>query len=564
MTIKDDIMFDKLLIPPKKIRVKKGIFKLTDSAVLKFYQDNSIANHEGYKIEILPNGIEIYSSTEAGNFYAIQTLKELSTVYNNKLPCCVIDDAPDFARRGVYLDCSRGKVPKISTIKQLIERLAKLKINEFQLYIENVFTFKKHPEIGKGYNPFTPEEILEIQEYCKKYHIRLVGSLASFGHFERILSIPKYQHLGELPGFRGYPGGTTLCPTDPDSIKLVKDMYSEFVPLFEAEDFNVCCDETWELGEGRSKSLAERIGKGEIYLQFLLKIYELCQKHGKRMNVWADIVLKHPELLKKLPRDIVMLNWEYEQEGKNIFRTREIAKSGLPSMVCPGTSSWLTHGSRLPNSMGNVTNFAKEGRKYGAEGFLNTDWGDNGHRNLLGVSLHSFAHGAAQSWNGKAADNDKFTNNFCLHFFGQKDNKLSSVIKRLGNNYITCGTIIRNASLLYHGLVENKEKIESFGPINEKGLKKIIEQYPYGENIRLPKEAGDFEKVALEEMQLAARMDFLAAKRILAISNSKTSELRKLSKSFAQMAEDFKRLWLVRNRQSRLKDNLKLFKKALM
>ncbi|MEN6384875.1 MAG: family 20 glycosylhydrolase, partial [Phycisphaerales bacterium] len=309
-------MFEKLLIPPKKIRKGKGFFRLTDEAVLKFYQDNAINNPEGYKIEISTNGIEIYSSTETGNFYAIQTIKELAAVYENKLPCCVIEDEPDFARRGVYLDCSRGKVPKVSTIKQLIEKLAGFKINEFQLYIENVFTFKKHPEIGKGYSPFTPEEILQIQQHCKKNHIRFVGSLASFGHFERILSLPKYQKLGELAGFRGYPGGTTLCPTDPNSIKLVKDLYSEFIPLFEADDFNVCCDETWELGQGRSKALADKIGKGEVYLQFLLKIYELCQKHGKRMNAWADIVLKHPELLKKLPKDIVMLNWWYEAKGE--------------------------------------------------------------------------------------------------------------------------------------------------------------------------------------------------------------------------------------------------------
>ena len=31
------------------------------------------------------------------------------------------------------------------------------------------------------------------------------------------------------------------------------ELYEEFVPLFEAADFNVCGDETWDLGKGRSK-----------------------------------------------------------------------------------------------------------------------------------------------------------------------------------------------------------------------------------------------------------------------------------------------------------------------
>ncbi len=564
MAIKDEKLFGKLLIPVKKVTFQKGFFQLTDLFRPAIYRDKTIKNSQGYKIKILPRGIEIYSATDAGAYYAIQTLKDLATIYGNKLPACKIEDEPDFKRRGVYLDCSRGKVPKLSTLRDLVVHLAHWKINELQLYIENVFTFKKHPDIGKGCSPFTPDEILQLQKYCQKHHIRFVGSLASFGHMEKILTLPKYRHLGELPGYRGFPGGTTLCPTNPGSIKLISELYSEFVPLFEAKNFNVCCDETWELGEGKSKKLAQKIGKGRVYLDFLLKIYRLCHKYGKRMNVWADIVLKHPELLKKLPKDIVLLNWEYEQNGKNIYRTKELAKAGIPFMVCPGTSGWLTHGSRLPNSMANITNFAAQGRKLGAQGLLNTDWGDNGHRNFLGVSLHSFAHSAAQSWNGKAVNNSTFTENFCLHFFGKNTGRLANIIRLLGSTYITCGTNVPNKSWLYFALVEAvKNKSDSIIDLmNEKGLRKIVKQLS-NESIwpKLPKQSKNFEKIAYEELKLAARMDCLAAKRALALKNKKYSELRLMKKQIQKMANDFKRLWLTRNKVSRLNDNLNLFKK---
>jgi hypothetical protein len=559
MTVRDERLFEKLLIPPKKVTFRDGFLQFNDS--FKTFHDKKIKNSEGYKIKIFPGGVEIYSAADAGTYYAIQTLKDLAAIYGTKLPCCNIEDWPDFKRRGVYLDCSRGKVPKLSTLKALAVRLAHWKINELQLYIENVFTFKKHSEIGKGYSPFTPDEILELQSHCKKHHIRLVGSLASFGHLEKILALPEYQHLGEMPGFRGYPGGTTLCPIDPGSIKLVGELYSEFVPLFEAEDFNVCCDETWELGKGRSKKIADRIGTGKVYLDFLLKIHRLCQKYGKRMNLWADIVLKYPQMLKKLPKDIVLLNWEYEQNGKNIYRTKKLAKAKLPFMVCPGTSGWLTHGTRLPNSMGNVTNFAEQGRKFGAEGLLNTDWGDNGHRNFLGVSLHSFAHGAAHSWNGKAVNNKKFTENFCDNFFHHPE--LAGIIKTLGNNYRTCGTNVPNRSWLYFALVEPAGNIKPDSYIysmNTKGLKKIIES-ALGKHAGLPLHCEDFEKISFEEIKLAIRMDSLAAQRALAIKNEKYAELRGMKKQIQKMADDFKRLWLMRNKVSRLNDNLQLFRK---
>jgi hypothetical protein len=377
--------------------------------------------------------------------------------------------------------------------------------------------------------------------------------------------------LGEKPGFRGFPGGMTLCPIDSGSIKLIAELYNEFMPLFEAKEFNVCCDETWEIGRGRSSQKARHLGFGRVYLDFLLKIHRLCEKHGKRMNAWADIVLKYPELLSKLPSDMVMLNWEYEENGANIAKTKEIANAGLPFMVCPGTSSWLTNGTRLSNSMGNVINFAAAGRKCHAEGLLNTDWGDEGHRNFLGVSLHGFAHGAAHSWNGKAVDNDKFTENFCYHAFGQRNNRMAEAMKLLGSTYITCGKLLPNKSSLFLSAFEPLLPNEIFedSPINmmiETGLKKILMQLS-DENIwpAKNKSLGNFEQVAIEEYKLASRMDCLAAKRALAAkllrdgNTVKNSQLKQLKEETRNIAKKFKELWLTRNKQSRLRDNLELF-----
>jgi hexosaminidase len=611
MAIMDEKQFAGLLIPVRKVIFQKGRFhwplrpvlancrnadilpleqlardlaahslrtriirNAFESASLRMHRDGKILNRQAYRITITKNGIEVYAGADAGAYYALQTLRDLVAIYGTILPVCRIDDEPDLRRRGVYHDCSRGKVPKLNTLKELVVQLGHWKINELQLYVENVFTFKRHPDIGKGFSPLTPKEILSLQEHCKKHHIKLVGSLASFGHFEKILSLPKYTHLGEMPEFRNLPGGTTLCPTDRDSIRLVSELYSEFIPLFEAEDFNVCCDETWELGKGRSKKRADRIGVGRLYLDFLLKIHRLCNKHGKRMNLWADIVLKHPELLSELPKDIVLLNWEYEQDGANIAKTKEIADSGIPTVVCPGTSSWLTHGSRMSNSMGNVANFAIQGRKYHAEGLLNTDWGDQGHRNFLGVSMHSFAHAAAHAWHSRSVNDAKFTENFCYHFFGQQTKQMAKSLRLLGNTYITCGRPVSNQSLLYHSLIEpllpaKPSPHSSIDMMSTAGLRKILTQLSDNKLWpALPKSIGNFERTALQELKLAARMDCLAGRRALAAKSLrkgktiKKTDLRQLSSQMHNIAADFKGLWMVRNKVSRLHDNLRLFRRA--
>ncbi|MCK4601141.1 MAG: family 20 glycosylhydrolase, partial [Phycisphaerae bacterium] len=502
-----------------KSHIERNAFGPAD---VRIRRDRKIRNTESYKITVSPKGIEIFASDDAGAYYAVQTLRELLAIYGGKLPACKIEDWPDFPRRGIYHDCSRGKVPTLDTLKELAERLAHWKVNELQLYVENVFTFKRHPAIGRGYSPFTPEEILSLQDHCKRHHIRLVGSLASFGHMERILVLPQYRHLAELPGHMDYPGGTTLCPTDPRSIKFMEELYDEFVPLFEAEDFNVCCDETWELGEGRSKKWAERIGVGRLYLDFLKKIHRLCEKHGKRMNVWADIAMKYPKLLKRLPKDIVMLHWAYEKDSPEIARTKEIKQAGLPLVVCPGTSSSRTHGTRMPNAVDNVSRFAAAGRKYHAEGLLNTDWGNRGHRNFLAVSLHGFAHGAAHAWNGRAVDDKTFTETFCSHVFGRRDKRLANSLRLLGNTYLQCGAPRTNACSLSYILTEPlmPKKPDGHGQIDnvtKSGLRKIIEQLSDSQLWpALPKGTDRFEATAMREFALAARMSVLASRRALA------------------------------------------------
>jgi hypothetical protein len=482
----------------------------------------------------------------------------------------VIEDWPDFPRRGVYLDCSRGKVPKLSTLLQLVERLAHWKVNELQLYVENVFTFRRHPAIGVGYSPFTPEEIIALQDHCRSHHVRLVGSLASFGHMERILELPQYRRLGEMAGFRGLPGGTTLCPLDEGSIALVADLYSEFVPLFDAVDFNVCCDETWELGKGRSAGEVGRVGLGRVYLGFLLKLRELCGRHGKRMNAWADIVLEHPEMLGELPKDIVMLNWEYGAGGPRIARSAEIADAHLPLVVCPGTSGWLSHGSRLANAVANVANFAAEGRRRGAEGLLNTDWGDDGHRNTLGASLHGFAHGAAHSWHGAAVNDATFTERFCRQYLRQGDDRLSSYVRLLGGTH----DMIRSPSAyrvsLYRALVDplaapaDAEVKDSIGQVPADGAREVIERI--GAALAdLPCPAGprdEFERLALAELALAGRMDMLAARRAIAGGMLRAgqmppaAELNALADETAEVSGEFQSLWLARSKPSRLADNV--------
>ncbi len=529
-----------------------------------------IAGDEAYELTIRPEGVEVTARSAAGVYYGVQTLRELIALHGRRLPAMRIEDGPELRRRAVYHDCSRGKVPTVTTVKALIERLARWKINELQLYIENTFRFRKHPAIGAGYSPFSAEDILAIQTHAKAHHVRLVGSLASFGHLEKVLSLPEYRHLAELSELDPARARGDLCPTDPRSIHFVAELYDEFLPLLEARDFNACCDETSQIGTGRSRRQAEKIGLGRLYLQFVLKLHRLCRSHGKRMNIWGDIILAHPELIGQVPRDIVMCNWDYSPTGRRIDRTEEFVAAGLPLMCCPGTNGWQSHGTRMVQASANIEKFARIARDSGAEGLLNTDWGDCGHRNTLGVSLHGFALGGACAWGGSQVRLRGFTEAFAQHAFGDRSGRLAAALKTLG---------AWGGSQLYHALLEPIHPRGGWGDrmlgwrvIDSPGLKTgaVRRRLEQVRNLRIPRlaVADRFEALALEEFELARRMDEIACRRILAARtlragrNVPARDLRRLAGDTSAMADDFARLWRARNRPSRLRDNLRAMRAA--
>ncbi|MCM8759328.1 MAG: family 20 glycosylhydrolase, partial [Candidatus Omnitrophica bacterium] len=363
-----------------------------DDAFLVIVCNPSIKTHpQGYKLSISKTRILIEATESCGAYYGLCTLKQILLQKKRNLPVLFIEDYPDFIHRGLMLDISRSKVPKMDTLYKLVEMLSSWKINQLQLYTEHTFAYKGHEIVWQGKSPMTAEEIRKLDEFCKQRFVELVPNQNSFGHFHRWLQYPQYRHLAEDP-----ENPHNLCPVDPGSVQLLQDLYNQLLPNFTSKMFNVGCDET-TLGKRSAQAIKEK-GEGRVYLEFLLKIYNLVKKHGRTMQFWGDIIQKHPELIFELPKDVIVLEWGYEADHPFRQRCEKIAKTGLPFYVCPGTSTWNSIAGRTQNCLANLVNAAENGLKTGAIGFLNTDWGDNGHWQYLPFSYIGFGFGAGVSW----------------------------------------------------------------------------------------------------------------------------------------------------------------------
>jgi hexosaminidase len=414
----------------------KTLFQ-TAGGTLQFRYEGNLPV-QGYTLDINPGSIIIKYSKPAGLYYAIVTLKVLRQNYSGKIPCVRIEDSPDLAVRGVMLDISRDKIPSEETLMSILQLLADLKYNHFELYIEGFsFAYPSFKDLWYGKEtPVTGEEIKALDTFCRDHFIDFVPNQNSLGHMMSWLETDQYKDLAECP--KGYKmlglinAKTTLDPSDPGSLELVTKMTDDLLPNFTSENFNVNLDEPFELGKGKSKELCEKEGEGEVYLGYALKLHDMVLSRNKKMMMWGDIVLKHPELIPRIPKDITLLDWGYEASYPYERHCKTLQKSGLPYFVCPGTNSWTSITGRTDNMMATVEVATTNGVKYGAGGMLITDWGDMGHWQYLPVSYAGYVVGSALSWNSGSSKELPLTAFLNSYVFRDKNSVMGDLVLDLG------------------------------------------------------------------------------------------------------------------------------------
>ncbi len=529
-----------------------------------------VAHPQGYRLEITPQGISLRGHDAAGVFYGVCTLNQLlAQVSEGALACLVVEDWPDFPARGVMLDISRSKVPQMKTLYDLVDRLAAWKINQLQLYTEHTFAYRNHPEAWEGASPMTGEEILALDAYCTERFIELVPNQNSFGHLTRWLKLPRYAGLAEVTGKFISPWGEMqgpfgLSPANPGSLELVRSLYDELLPHFSSRMFNVGCDETIDLGAGQSKQWCAERGVNRVYLDFLLKIYQDVSRRGFKMQFWGDIIVQAPELVPELPADSIALEWGYDADHPFDEHGRLFATSGIPFYVCPGTSSWNSIAGRTDNAIANLLSAAENGLKHGAIGYLNTDWGDNGHWQPLPVSYLGFAVGAAYSWNlenNRHLDVPEALSRFA---FDDPAGVMGRLAYDLGNVYLAPGITLPNTSALFGVMQRSLAEIAAYPGVSAAPFQhslEVVEQI----STRLGQDQSRCEDAGLvrEEFALAVHMLRHACRRgLLALetdARQKASLSDQLGRDLDQLMAEYKATWLERNRPGGLQESLAYF-----
>ncbi len=402
---------------------------------------------ESYTLSIAPEGIKIQAQTCKGLFYgAMSLIQLLDKADKNKLQALEIIDWPDIKVRGISDDISRGQVSTMDNFKKIIDIISRYKMNVYMPYLEDMIQFECYPSIGKGRGALSKTEVKELVDYAANRFVDVVPIFQTLGHYENILNQKEFIKYAE------FPGAACLNVSSDSTYIFLENMLKEVFEMFPSQYFNMGADESHDVGLGFSKYLVDKSSLAKVHLDHYKRVYDIIKKYNKKVLMYGDELLNHPENIKELPEDITVVDWHYRAEEKypsvKIFRD-----SGLNYYVSPSVWNFPSTFPTNLNAFPNIKYLTKAGIENNAAGMINSNWGDYGAETFKELIYMGYAWSAQCAWNIDKSDEGKFIDVFLFDFYGIDNDKLKLVYTNLNDplNQIIWHAVWR------HPLLPNRE-----------------------------------------------------------------------------------------------------------
>ncbi|MBO4632295.1 MAG: family 20 glycosylhydrolase [Lentisphaeria bacterium] len=279
--------------------------------------------------------------------------------------------------RAVQVDLAR-QMETISFLKEFIDFIAEHHYNTLFLYLEWRIRTKTF-DIGKN-GGYSAKELREIIDYASRRRINVIPGLATLGHAELLLRQEKYASCSELreeiKGRFGQNFSSAFCPSLMGTREFLASYLSDVAEIFtETPFFHVGGDEVFDMdfcSECRKKAPDFR-GEEKLYLDHFKFIHQTVTGLGKRMMLWDDMFEMYPDILSGMPRDIIMVNWQYQENVRGYLGhfcnccfldlLKEYDRLGFDYLIAPADFCW-----------NNIDTSTVHGNNYHPLGSLLTSW----------------------------------------------------------------------------------------------------------------------------------------------------------------------------------------------
>ncbi len=342
----DDAMFAAVLLS-KKISERYGVnleINPPSGRIIEIIKGTGVP--EGYKINAGTDTCKVEGFDRRGLIYGVETLLQL--INDKKIPTCSVEDSPAMEFRGVHLGLPERS--QIDFFKRLIKYLfVPMCYNTIFIELAAAMRYDKYPQInekwveasedykeGRGPKPphfemlcngsfLEKDEVTEIVSYAKDFGFEVIPEIQSLGHVQYItMAFPELAEIevsdldkknidfyseDERPDVKFYH---SCCPSNEKYYEVLFNIVDEVLEVVQPERFvHMGHDEVYQIGVCE---LCEKRGAAEMFAEEVTRLHDYLAKKGLRMMMWADMLhdvtgYKTPPAIKKIPKDIVMLDF---------------------------------------------------------------------------------------------------------------------------------------------------------------------------------------------------------------------------------------------------------------
>ena len=354
---------------PSDIIITEGTYSFeTEPKVSVTFVKKGIAP-EGYELTVTPKGVKVKAATEAGAFYARQTLDQMTRDGSvRQIKCCKITDAPRFPYRGLHVDVSRH-FRSLDFLTKQVDAMAMFKMNRMHLHLTDAAGWRmqidayprltsfaawrpqatwkewwagnRHyaeegtDEANGGY--YTKDQMRELVEYAKARHIEIIPEIEMPSHSEEVLAA--YPELG-CSG-EAYKDAD-FCVGNEAVFEFLETVLAEVMEVFPSEYIHIGGDEAgkqhWKTCE-KCQQLMQKEGMkdvDELQSYMIRRIERFVNSKGRRIIGWDEI------LQGGLAPDATVMSWRGTEGGI------EAMTHGHDVIMTPGRYCYLDHTQDAP------------------------------------------------------------------------------------------------------------------------------------------------------------------------------------------------------------------------
>jgi hypothetical protein len=314
---------------------------------------------------------------------------------------------------GVMIDCSRFMEPHIYYFR-LVDFMAAWGMNTLLLHFSDdegcgieLPGFESLAMPGA----FSVTELRKLIGYADKKGIEIIPELECFGHTRYITDRPEYADLAT--GGPEHPHGfNALQPDNPRTLELMAGLIRETAKLFPSKRMHLGCDEV-NMGDYCSR---RDLDEAEAWADYVNALVDLARHNRKEPMIWADHPTQNPAIAERLRKDVVLVDWRYE-EGIRDNVVGRLRFAGFKDIInAPSLACYRHRFLPTTHALENTRRMALASQRHETLGVINTIWCP--WRYLRNAMYYGIAHSARTVQGGGKINRRFFHQEFAKKVFG--------------------------------------------------------------------------------------------------------------------------------------------------